>query len=325
MYSVYPGLPWAYTPRAGRPSQPGLGTLLKARGSRTAFLSAADPEHDALLYVAQDAGLIDVFVPAELGGLMASSWGTEDGVVVDGLMKWIDADRSRPFFALVWTDQTHHPYTLSADTVPVDFVGNSDAPHAAALNRYLNAMRQVDRHLGRLFDFLRARGLAEDTLVVVTGDHGEAFGDPHDVVVGHGGGVYDENLRVPWLIWNPRLFPAGERRQHAGGQVDLNPTIAHLLGVAPPPDWQGASLFSPDHPRRAYLLADRGGYQFAMTDGRYKYALHETDGFERLYDLRQDPQEQTDVAAKFPEVAREMRRRTSAFVQAEERFLNAKR
>ena len=320
-FSVYPGLPWMYCYPDTRPIQPALPAILKERGWRTTLFTAADPDYDQLAYIAHDAGLEEVFGPAELGGRMASSWGTEDGILVDGLIRWIDADKTgRPFYAIAWTDQTHDPYTLSAGTKPLEFLNAGSAPHAEEMNRYLNAVRQADEHVGRLFDALRARHLADDTLVVITGDHGEAFGDLHDVM-GHGGGVYQENLRVPMLLCNPRLFPTGRHVQQVGGHVDINPTIAHLLGITPPPHWQGASLLSPDHPGRVYLLADRSDYQFAVTDGRYKYALHETDGFERLYDLEQDPLEQRDVSATHRDIAGKMRRRISAFVHAEELYL----
>jgi glucan phosphoethanolaminetransferase (alkaline phosphatase superfamily) len=324
MYSTYPGLPWSYCPNAHQTMPPGLATLMKARGARTAFFSAADPEWDSLMYVAQDAGLDEIFGPAELGGRMASSWGTEDGIVTDGLIKWIDADRSRPFFAVMWTDQTHDPYTLSADTKPVDFLAGVDPqpPHAEDFNRYLNAMRQADRHVGRIFEMLRSRGLADDTLVVITGDHGEAFGDPHEVM-GHGGGLFEENLRVPLMIWNPRLFPAAQRFAQVGGHVDINPTLAQILGIEFPPDWQGASLFSPDHPGRVYMLADLSDYQFGLTDNRYKYIYHFTDAFERLFDLTQDPLEQRDLSAEHPEITGAFRARVSAFVHAEEEYLKA--
>jgi arylsulfatase A-like enzyme len=319
LYSIYPGLPWAYSPLNYQAMPPGLGAVMKQRGYRTAFFSGCDPEWDSVIYVAQDAGLSEVIGPKELGAPMASSWGTEDGVLIDGLIKWIDADRSKPFFAVAWTDQTHDPYTLSADTVPVDFVKGSTMPYAQSFNRYLNAVRQADHHLGRLFQALRDRNLADDTLVVITGDHGEAFGDPHEVM-GHGGGLYEENLRVPLMLWNPRLFPTAERVEQVGGHVDLCPTLAQILGIEPPANWQGTSLFSPDHPNRAYFLADLSGYIFGMADARYKYMYHFTEDFERLYDLRQDPLEQHDVSSLHRDIASAMRARVSAFVHAEEQF-----
>jgi hypothetical protein len=71
------------------------------------------------------------------------------------------------------------------------------------------------------------------------------------------------------------------------------------------------------------MLTDLAGYQFAVTDGRCKYVLHATDGFERLYDLRADPLEQRDLSRPRAEDAGRMRARISAFVSAEEAYLEA--
>jgi glucan phosphoethanolaminetransferase (alkaline phosphatase superfamily) len=324
LYSIAPGLPWKDGWKVINHRKPlGLAKILKdSRGYRTAFFSGGDPEWDNMYWTAQDAGMDEVFGPKELGGRMASSWGTEDGILVDGLVRWIDKDRGRPFYALMWTDQTHHPYTLAHDTKPVDFLDESKAPNGQLLERYLNALHQADTHLGRLFQALRERGLADDTLVVITGDHGEAFGDPHPQMVGHGGGLFDENLRVPMIFWNPRLFPAGERNDRPAGHIDINPTIAHLLGIFPPDDWQGASLLSDDHPSRTYFIAFQTDYQFGVTDGRYKYILDVDAGYERMYDLQTDSREQTDVAPEHRALANELHGRLSAFIQDEQRYLD---
>jgi arylsulfatase A-like enzyme len=125
------------------------------------------------------------------------------------------------------------------------------------------------------------------------------------------------------MIWNPRLFPAAQRFAQVGGHVDINPTLAQILGIEFPPDWQGASLFSPDHPGRVYMLADLSDYQFGLTDNRYKYIYHFTDAFERLFDLTQDPLEQRDLSAEHPEITGAFRARVSAFVHAEEEYLKA--
>jgi phosphoglycerol transferase MdoB-like AlkP superfamily enzyme len=321
-YSVYPGPPWLFRPEGSRPMPEGLAALLQKRGYRTGYFSAADPAWSGMDEMAQKAGFEKVFGPDQLGGRKASSWGTEDGIMIDGLIRWIDAEApSQPFFAFAWTDQTHDPYTLEQGATAVSLLGEGNFPNRESMERYLNAIRQADRHLGRLFDALRLRGLADDTLVVITADHGEAFGDVHDVM-GHGSGLFDENLRVPLMLWNPRLFSSARRVDKAGGHVDLNPTLAHILGVDPPSDWQGASLFSEDHPGRVYLQADMSGYQFGVTDGRYKFVADVSGGFERLYELRQDPLEQRDLSAQHPELVGEMRARVSAFLGAEESYLN---
>ena len=84
-----------------------------------------------------------------------------------------------------------------------------------------NPMRIKDvRHeVARILTVLRERHLAEDTLVVITGDHGQAFGAPHPNYF-HSGNVYDEDVRVPFVLWSPGLFKEGRWSDAVGAHVD---------------------------------------------------------------------------------------------------------
>jgi len=156
--------------------------------------------------------------------------------------------------------------------------------------------------------------------VLITGDHGEAFADPHRQR-GHAWSVYEEEVHVPLLIWNPRLFPEGQRSQQIGGHVDLNPTLADLLGVEAQPEWQGFSLFDPQRPNRAFFMAIAGGDVFDVREGDWKYIYDVTSGRESLFNLRLDPQEQHDFARGEPERALQLRQRVAAWVTFEDAFL----
>ncbi len=319
-YSVYPGLPWQYRPGGERPLPKGLAELLKAKGYRTAYFSSAKPTWGGMDTMANAAGIDEVFGPEELAPSAAQiSWGCEDGPMTDGLLRWIGGLNGSPFFALAWTDQSHHPYTVSQDSPAVEFTDDGK-PIDPAKARYLNAIRQADRQLGRLFAFLREHSLDQNTLVVVTGDHGEAFGDPHPIM-GHGSGLFDENLRVPLLFWSPKLFPGGTRVEKPAGHIDINPTLANMLGIQPPADWQGCSLLSAGHPGRVYFMADRDGYQFGVLEGNRKGLLYVTGGYDRLYDLTADPLEQNDVTSASTEVASALQARIRAYIHAEEAYL----
>lgn len=324
-FSIYPGLPWLFAPYGGRPMAPAMATVLRAQGHRSIYL------HNGSLEWSGDSRMLTERYEraedyADWKCEKLTSWGAADRCTIDRLIAWLDEKKGAPFLAHCWTDQTHDPYPASPGMEAVDFFhGQPPPPHAAALSRYLNVLREADRQVGRIFAALRERGLADDTLVVVTGDHGEAFGDPHSQR-GHGLTVYEEEMNVPLMLWNPRLFPGGQRLDAVGGHVDVNPTIADILGVKPSGEWQGHSLFDPARPDSAFFMATISAeYLFGLRDGPWKYVLDATSGRDSLHDLAADPLERENLAAREPDRCRRMRQRVSAWVAFEEDFLRARR
>lgn len=323
-FSIYPGLPWCYAPWGGRPLPATLASLMQARGGRTIYLQSGDLDWGDSRWLLQGHGFDSMLGYTELGCPPLSSWGTEDRCLIDRLIRWIDEKRGQPFHAVCWTDQTHDPYAMSPGVATVDFFHDKPpAANAADLSRYLNVLRETDRQLGRLFAALRERGLADDTLVVVTGDHGEAFHDPHDQR-GHGFTVYQEEVHVPLMLWNPRLFAMGRRVATVGAHVDMNPTIADVLGVEVPGEWQGHSLFDPARPSRAFFLTNVGEYLFGVREDSWKYIFDATGGSEMLFDLEHDPDEHHNAAMTEPERCRRLRQRIAAWVTFEDEFLRSR-
>ena len=326
-FSIYPGMPWSYAPgdfsRDGPRRLPQtLASILKQRGARTAYLHNGDLEWAGMRFVLEGQGYDTIEDYRAMGGATLTSWGTEDGRLFDRLIGFIDEKPGQSFFVFCWTDQTHDPYELGSAT-RVDFFGeNVPARHADDLGRYLSLLQQLDQHLSVLFQALRDRALADDTLVVITGDHGEAFADPHDQR-GHGFTVYQEDVNVPLVLWNPRLFPGGQRLGTIGGHVDLSATIADLLRIPPSKDWQGFSLFAPNRPQRAYYLASVGEYLFGVREGKWKYTFEATSGREFLTDLTVDPDELQNIAKFEPNVCGELRQRVAAWVDFEDKFIRS--
>ena len=320
-FSIYPGLPWSYPPWSGRSLPPSLGALLRRQGFNTVYLHSGDLDWGQERWLLQNDGYTDTEGYAELGCNKISSWGTEDRCLVDRLIRWIDEQHGHPFFAFCWTDQTHDPYRLGPGVIPIDFVPDEKSqPLAGDLSGYLNVVHETDRQLGRLFAALRRRNLANDTLVVITGDHGEAFRDPHEQR-GHGMSVYEEEVHVPLILWNPRLFALGRRYEPVGQHVDLIPTIADILGVDPAGEWQGHSMFDPQRPTDAFFLTNSGDYLFAVRDGQWKYIFDATGGPDMLFDLGRDRDERRNLAAQQPHVCELMRKKIAAFEFFEDKYL----
>jgi arylsulfatase A-like enzyme len=299
--------------------------VLRPLGYRTAFISAGYNDWASQDLFLRPRGYDVVWDAKDSGCAEMNSWGVEDRCMVDMVLRYVDQDptRAKPFYVFAWTQANHHPYgpeygEPAKNWDNPDLLGGEKrfGEYSWDLGRYLSALFELDKQLGRLFDALRRRGLAEDTIVVVTGDHGEVFGWPHKAY-GHGGGVYQEYVNVPFVVWSPGLFKAPARSAQLGGHVDLQATVLDLLGVAPPALWQGRSLFSPEHPPRAYFFGSADQGYLGVREGNWKYVYNRLTQSEMLFDLSADPTEQANVAGANREVCHQLRQRIAAWAAAQ--------
>ena len=327
LLSVYPPMTWREL-TVEHPTMPGdtVPAMLKPLGYRIAFISAGDNAYANQLNFLQNRGFDAIWDCRDAGRERDFSWGVEDRYMVDMILRWIDRDRRKPFFIFSWNQGTHNPYLLPAGQPEIDFFADlgSKPPHADAagwkLSRYLNAIHETDRQLGRLFDALRQRNLAADTIVIIVGDHGEVFGFPHPNW-GHTGKVYQEDVNVPFIIWSPRLFSPGRRVETIAAQLDLSPTILDLLGLSSAPTWQGRSVFDASRPPRAYFYGAMEDLLLSVREENWKYILNVTQGREQLFNLTTDPQEQTNLVPQQSARCRRLRQRLAAWVDYQKRHV----
>jgi arylsulfatase A-like enzyme len=224
-----------------------------------------------------------------------SSFGVDDRATARRLLAWIDAGpRARPFFAAFMPIAGHHPYHAPGDA-PRPWPERDDA------SAYLNDLAVADDAFGVLRDGLRARGLDERTVYVVVGDHGEAFRE-HAGNVAHALYVYEENVRVPFIVAAPGASFASRRAPQLASLVDLLPTTLALAGAPPEPAHAGRSLLSPVAPRVARFSTEQSVRRRGLRDGRWKTILDGDAGRAALYDLATDPAERVDRAAERPDI-----------------------
>jgi phosphoglycerol transferase MdoB-like AlkP superfamily enzyme len=319
LLSVYPRLDFRdFTEEYPLVARTSLASVFRDRGYRTSFITPSDMTWAGWRSFVQARGFGEVRdyhdLPCEK---TVTSWGVEDRCLVDGLIQFIDRNAALPFFVMAWTQQTHHPYEPTPGVPMLDLL-KEPSPDAYDLGRYLNVLHETDRQLARLFDAVRRAHLADDTLIVVLGDHGQAFGFPHDSYL-QGRTVYEEDVHVPLMFWFPRRYRAPVQSSVVGGQVDLAPTIAELAGLPAAADWQGSSLFDSRHPPRAYFYVAQDEFKLGVRDGNWKYIIDLRAGAEELYDLEHDPTEQHNVAAADPVRSARLRQRLAAWAEANRR------
>ena len=168
------------------------------------------------------------------------------------------------------------------------------------IDRYDSEIAYVDAALRRLIDGARAR-LHRNLLVVITADHGEAFGEHGQYY--HGSALYDEQTRVPLVVQGPDLAP--RRVSDSASLIDLGPTILNSVGIPVPDDLPGRDLLS--EPARAPAAVSTVGYKRAVV--RYPHKLiHEPRWSTlELYNIQRDPGERRNLADERPQLTAKMR------------------
>jgi arylsulfatase A-like enzyme len=250
-----------------------------------------------------------------------------------GLLCWLDRQDDRPFFAFVNYLDAHDPYIAPSpfgEGLPDDYhdrlmlrfwwwMHKSDLKPGQShwlRERYAQCVESLDRQIGDLIEQLRLRGRLANTLIVITADHGEHFGE-HGLYL-HGNSLYEPLVHVPLLVVWPGHVPAGRRVRTPVSLVDLPATVLelaaedsaeHLPGTSLEPLWSNADesaakrvivtevLTPPVVPPCQGRSPVFGGSSRAVRLGDFKYIRH-ADGREELYDLGTDPSESLNLAAE---------------------------
>ena len=217
---------------------------------------------------------------------------------------------------------THFPYDIPAEaerpfepahTEDFDFsFFNWDPAYADRVeNKFDNAMRYVDAQVGAFVDALKAAGLYEDSLIVVTSDHGEAFygrGYPT-----HGTSLFEDQMRVALLI-KPPGGTAPAVRVDPVSLIDVNPTVLEILGWPNHPNFQGRPVFTARRDQPIYLVCHRVIKSDGVLDWPWKYVSSEKDGA-WLLNLERDPSERVDYSEAHPETLARLKRALLVYQQ----------
>jgi arylsulfatase A-like enzyme len=235
-----------------------------------------------------------------IGGAHASSFGTDDASTAERLLEFVDsAQGKQPFFAVYSPIAGHHPYRAP---------GPRREPFGAEteFDHYRNDLYTGDLALGRIVEGIRRRGLFEQTLFVIVGDHGEAFAQ-HPGNFAHTLYLYEENVRVPFIVVAPGLIMNRVRAPQLVSLVDLAPTTLALLGLAVPKEYEGRSGLEPTA-GMAVFFTDHDLLKTGLRHGRFKFIHEQEHSRSRLYDLLADPAEANNLAATQPDRAEQYRR-----------------
>ena len=173
--------------------------------------------------------------------------------------------------------------------------------HKGLLEAYYASISYMDAQVGRVLDALQELGLAENTIVVFTSDHGYLLGEHHKFQKQH---LFEESTRVPFIVSVPWMNKQhGKATNHITELLDLYPTLADLSGLKAPKSLQGASMVpllknpSADEWTKdlAFTISRNGGESIRTHNWRFTHWGFGSGGME-LYDLRKDPGEFNNLA-----------------------------
>jgi arylsulfatase A-like enzyme/tetratricopeptide (TPR) repeat protein len=266
-----------------------LAEVLKSKGYRTGGFVGA--------YVLDskwgiDQGFDTYFDDFEVGDARRSTFSTQrpGNEVVDKALPWVREHKGEPFFAWVHLYDAHSPHRA-----PEPVEGRyKDHP-------YNGEITFADTQMARVLAELDTLKLADNTVVMVMGDHGESLGDHGEA--GHGFFVYNSVTHVPFAIRAPFGLAKGRKVVDPVRSVDVMPTALDLLGIAPPSGISGVSLAplmagTPELGLDAYSEAMYPLHHYGWSDlralraGRYKVIDAPRP---ELYDIDTDPNEATNL------------------------------
>jgi arylsulfatase A len=245
-------------------------------------------------------------------------------------LDYLGRDHDRPFFLylavtiphveLVVPEDSLAPYRGRFEETPLPdprpgYIG-SDTPYAT----FAGMVGRLDDHVGQVLDLLKRRGLDENTVVLFTSDNGPQgnqwkrvadFFDGNGPLRGYKGEFYEGGIRVPLIARWPGTIRPGSTSDHVAAHWDLMPTFADLAGASPPTRTDGLS-FAPtllgrgDQKAHDHLYWEIGPgaepNERAVRMGDWKAVQPGRNKPWELYNLKADPAEATDVAARHPDV-----------------------
>lgn len=239
--------------------------------------------------------------------------------------KWIKKRKDKRFFAYIQTIDPHVPYTVERKYTRPYFSGR----YAGHLGGSISGTEQVDiskgrtsvsrrdlrwlkslywgeityhdKKIGAFVQTLEKEGILDDTLLIVTNDHGEELLE-HGAL-GHGHTLYEELLKAPLLVYYPPLFPKNKSIDTIVEGVDIAPTILDALGLKPSKDMAGRSLLplarGVEPARPSYAMISFLEYKRAILIGDLKLMIS-SGRWEKFFHLGEDPGEKRDLRESRP-------------------------
>ena len=267
--------------------------IFKKNGYVTSFFSPVLLDFDNFESTELLKRIDHVFEPSEIikNKTFKRQFGTataiEEEIVQEDFFNYIQTVKSeeKPFFALYFPYWTHAPYE-------VPFEDTSKLP---SLERYYKSQEYINAKIEEFLAKLEKENLLENSIVVVTADHGEGFGRKVGNFI-HPNYLWDENLHIPFLIYIKGVTDnSPEKVINPTTVLDVAPTITKLVGIEPEKSWSGNNMFD-GITNPVFIYTRAMNLHSGILDGNHKFFFNHVTGENYYFDLRNDPLEEHNLA-----------------------------
>jgi len=302
-----------------------LAEVLKSEGYQTsAFISNGNVFGQGLNY---EQGFDDFTEIASLSDRHGSA-----AEILDMVKPWLREQKTKPFFLYIHTVDPHDPYFAPEEYMNMyknnqnfysfeEYVVNARPQIGKIINIYDATVRYSDEVFRQFIEELNGLNLLKNTLIVFLADHGEEFlehGGLH-----HGGRLYKEQIHIPLVLWIPGRTKGRQIKNHLVSTLDLSPTVLDILDIPIPSLWQGESAFplikrkqKTNRFKEVYGMEKLDEFKaFSIRNLNYHYILSMEPEFkEMLFNIKEDPFQQTNSADEQKEVLFAMRDQMMNFI-----------
>ena len=308
----------------GRPGNTALYNLPREHGYIESFVTESKvPTYDPMKRPAKcDGRFWDCLAPGDPSVKYATSYwkhngeketenldGDDSRVIMDRVLPFISQSKeaNRPFFSVVWFHTPHMPCVAGPEHAKMY------ADYALQERNYYGCISAMDEQVGRLVAFLKQENLYENTIICFCSDNGPELRTPGTagILRGKKRELYEGGIRVPAFVVWPGKIPAQKRTDHIAGTVDYLPSFVDLLSLQHSPyQLDGESLkgffMKNEQRKKPMVFAVPNPNRGAVIEQQYKLC-YEKGNYE-LYDIQNDPSETTDLATRYPEITKRLRK-----------------
>lgn len=301
LYGVYPYMGAFWSTSGKQVVADSMAHLFKRNGYTTGFFITSDLNYDDVRSFTAPGfdHVLDVNDWPGQERVAMLPWGRDDRLLIDEVKGFLSSGE-RPFFLMAMTSNPHHPYAAHQIF--------SDAPNREDRGSYERLVAYDLDLVAELYAWMKEQGLAEDTLLLVLGDHGEAFGE-HAGNFGHAAFLHEENLHIPMWILHPSRLGLPTRISQLGSQIDVRPTVTDILGITDTAPSDVMSLLF-ENPQRLIAHFTEGGLaHFGIRDRQFSYIFTADTYQEQLFHWQHDPQTKQDLSVREPAILADYRTR----------------